>query len=197
MWVQAIPKIQYALAHTPCTDTLLSPATMLLGHAPRNPVLLMQKGRLQQADDLDKKLMAVRQRQIDRANRLKENPPPKRQYKREAQYFEPGDWVRIKAEKPSNESLKRGIPLKWIFKWEEKGRIVERVPNHPDQYLVRKNKTGRIVKRSGSTLVRIPDPPLIQNVQEAYDVEGRQSKETLQLQEVQELGLTEGLPQDF
>ena len=72
------------------------------------------------------------------------------------------------------------------------------MPNHPDQYLVRKNKTGHIVKRSGSTLVKIPDPPeMIQNVQEACDVEGRESKETSQLQEVRELGLTEGLPQDF
>ena len=40
-WVESIPEIQYALAHTPCHDNLLSPREMLFGFQPRNPELLL------------------------------------------------------------------------------------------------------------------------------------------------------------
>ena len=81
--------------------------------------------------------------------------------------FKEGDWVRMRSDKPQGEALKQGIPLKWVHRWKEKGTVVERVPGHPDQYLVRKANSGRIVKRSGRTLSKIPMPDEVLNIQES------------------------------
>ena len=74
------------------------------------------------------------------------------------QQFQPGDWVRIKSDKPHGEALQRGVPVKWVFRWNDKGTIIGPVENHPDQYYVRKAKTGRTIKRSGKSLSKIPVP---------------------------------------
>ena len=64
--------------------------------------------------------------------------------------------VRIRTEKPHAEAQKIGVPLKWVYRWHEKGTIVGPVEGHPDQYLVRKSTTGRVIKRSGRTLSKVP-----------------------------------------
>ena len=66
--------------------------------------------------------------------------------------------VRMRSEKPQAEATRRGVPLKWVFRWHDKGVIVGPVDDHPDQYYVKKTSTGRIVKRSGCTLSKVPKP---------------------------------------
>ena len=127
-WVKAIPAIQYSLAHTPCHDTHLSPASMLLGHVPRNPKVLVQRPpkRMMRGDEPldDKRLAALRQRKMDKW--LKENSAdrPKRPYHKEPQTFEEGDMVRMRSEKPQAEATRRGVPPKWVFRWHDKGVVV-------------------------------------------------------------------------
>mgnify|MGYP003342052802 FL=1 len=140
-WVKAIPEIQYSLTHTPCSDNHLSPAAMLLGHVPRNPTILLQKGNMRRMDDFDVRHASVRQRKMDRW--IKDNlngTEPKREYNKALQHFAPGDRVRIRSEKPHAEATRRGVPLKWVYRWNDIGTVVGPVHGHPDQYWI---KIGR------------------------------------------------------
>ena len=166
-WVQAMPKIQYALAHTVCHDNHQSPMEMLLGRIPRNAYQVYQTPILAKANDTNTRMLALRNRQKLRYEKEIHKDEPKRQYNIKPKTFEAGDWVRMRSEYPHGQAQQRGVPVKWIFRWDEKGTIVGPIPGHPDQYLVRKDSTGRTVKRSGKTLSKIPIP----NQQEVIDVQ--------------------------
>jgi hypothetical protein len=156
-WVKAIPEIQYSLTHTPCSESHISPAAMLLGHVPRNPTILLQKGKMR-LDTFDMRHAAMRQRKMDRwvkANH--QDREPKREYNKTVQHFEPGDTVRIRSEKPHAEATRRGVPLKWVYRWHDIGTIEGPVQGHPDQYYVIKHNTNKTIKRSGRTLYKVPN----------------------------------------
>ena len=79
--------------------------------------------------------------------------------------------------------MQRGVPIKWISKWDEKGIVVRPLPGHPDQYEVRKDKTGKIVKRSGKSLSKIPNPP--DDEEELHQPEQAQINQEYELQEIE------------
>ena len=81
---------------------------------------------------------------------------PKREYNRTVHQFAPGDKVRIRSEKPHAEATRRGVPLKWVYRWHEKGTVEGPVVGHPDQYWIIKENTNNEVKRSGRTLYKVP-----------------------------------------
>ena len=83
---------------------------------------------------------------------------PLRSYVRNVQVFQPGDFVRMKIEGSQAPAL-LGRPRKWTQRWAEKGTVLGPVGGHPDQYLVRRTTTGRVVRRSASTLIRAGDVP--------------------------------------
>ena len=144
-----MPKIQYALAHTVCHDNHQSPMEMLLGRIPRNAYQVYQTPILAKANDTNTRMLALRNRQKLRYEKEIHKDEPKRQYNIKPKTFEAGDWVRIRSEYPHGQAQQRGVPVKWIFRWDEKGTIVGPIPGHPDQYLVRKDKTGRTSKGPG------------------------------------------------
>ena len=155
--MKAIPHIQYSLAQTPTSDNHLSPAAMLLGGIPRHPSLLLQKPEELGISSHEMKRALIVQRKMDHWLRENKTDQPKRPYTKQPQEFKAGDIVRIRSE-PQVEASKKGIPRKWVFKWHEKGIIQGPVEGHPDQYYVKKTNTGRIIKRSGCTLSKVPRP---------------------------------------
>ena len=167
------PKDTICTAHTVGHDNHQSPMEMLLGRTPRKPYQVYQTPVLTRANDSNTRLLALRHRQKVRYDKQQGKDNPKRPYQMKIQQCQPGDWVRIKSDKPHGEALQRGVPVKWVFRWNDKGTIIGPVENHPDQYYVRKAKTGRTIKRSGKSLSKIPVP----DDQEQVDQEPPQLEE--------------------
>ena len=72
--------------------------------------------------------------------------------KRAVQQLHPGDRVQIYTSRPHYQAHQLGIPVKWVYKWDQTGTIVEQIKGHPHQYLVKKDGTGNIIKRSLANL---------------------------------------------
>ena len=87
-------------------------------------------------------------KKLDKAKELTHNKPST------PVALQAGDMVRLRSDKPQAEATRRGVPPKWVYKWHEKGEVEGQVPGHPDQYLVRKTNSGKVVKRSIQTLTR-------------------------------------------
>ena len=56
--------------------------------------------------------------------------------------------------------------MKWVYRWDERGTVVERVEGHPNQFWVRKASTGTEVKRSALTLCHAVPPEDVVNLNE-------------------------------
>ena len=72
--------------------------------------------------------------------------------RRKVETFQQGDKVYIHTHRPQQESGRLGVPVKWIYKWDQQGTVLGPVEGHPFQYLVRKDRTGNVVKRSAADL---------------------------------------------
>ena len=64
----------------------------------------------------------------------------------------------MRSETPIAEAKRRGVPLKWVYRWDERGTVTGSIEGHPNQYLVRKASTGQEIKRSGATLSHTTPP---------------------------------------
>ena len=72
--------------------------------------------------------------------------------KRRVETFKQGDRVNIYTQRPQQQAGSLGVPVKWIYKWDQQGTVLGPVEGHPFQYLVRKDRTGNVVKRSAADL---------------------------------------------
>jgi hypothetical protein len=154
-WHTLCEPIAHCLRATPCSDTLVSPAEMLTGRPMKRPHAQPVDVAFVRADVMDRR---ERRRAYIRARAMikrdqERNETPLRPYVRAVQTFAPGDFVRMKVENNAATPL-LGRPRKWAQRWAEKGTVIGPVKGHPDQYLVRRSSTGRVVRRSASTLIR-------------------------------------------
>ena len=157
-WPKLCGQIAHALRVQPCVDTLVSPLEMLTGRQPKHPYTQPTVVPLIRVDLVDSE---TRRRSYIRACAMikreqEESEKPLRPYVRNVQSFQPGELLRMKADN-AQASVLQGRPRKGIQQWSGKGRIIEAVEGHPDQYLVENLATGRIVRRSAATIVRAFD----------------------------------------
>ena len=156
---------------------------MLLGRIPRNAYQVFQTPILARANNTNNRMLARRNRQKIRYEREQQKHEPKRRYSIQPKVFHAGDWVRLRSEKQTGQALQRGVPIKWISKWDEKGVVLGPIPGHPDQYNVRKDKTGITVKWSGKSLSKIPNPT--DDEEELQQNEQAQQHQEYELQEIE------------
>jgi hypothetical protein len=152
-WAAMCEPIAHCLRATPSSDTLVSPAEMLMGRPMKHPYA-QPVGVGMVRDDV----VGQKERQqayfwaramLKREQEL--NTPPPRAYVRNVQSFSEGEFVRMKVDSSVPQNL-LGRPRKWTQRWAEKGTIVGPVEGHPDRFWVRRSTTGRIVQRTASTL---------------------------------------------
>jgi hypothetical protein len=150
-WYQELPEVAYSLRTTPCSDNHLTPGEMVFGKPMRNPYVkvphpLSAYDPLSPSENRQESLV---DRKMHRERRLEAGAPPSRQ---KPVVFQAGDWVRLRSETPVAEAKRRGVPLKWVYRWDERGTVVGPVEGHPNQFIIRKASSGQEVQRSGATL---------------------------------------------
>jgi ribosomal protein L21E len=154
-WAAMCEPIAHCLRATPCSDTLVSPAEMLTGRPMKHPYAQPVGVGMVREDMVGRK---ERQQAYVRARAMlkreqEHSTAPLRAYVRNTQVFKEGDFVRMRVESSVPQNL-LGRPRKWTQRWAEKGTVVGPVEGHPDQFWVRRSTTGRVVRRSASTLYK-------------------------------------------
>ena len=121
-WYRELPEIAYSLRTTPCFDNHVSPGDLVFGRKMRNPHLKVAHP-LEGYDPLtveENRHEGRRDREMDRTRRMSKELG--QQPRRSEQTFAAGDFVRMRAETPIAEAKRRGVPLKWVYRWDERGQ---------------------------------------------------------------------------
>jgi hypothetical protein len=135
---------------------------MMLGGTMRNPSVKVDHGLVayNPLEVSEFRREALRDREIHREGRLGSKAGGGSRLNE--QTFEAGDWARMRAETPVAEAKRRGVPLKWVYRWDDRGTVVGPVEGHPNQFMVRKASSGQEVKRSAATLCHsVPEEEMV------------------------------------
>ena len=138
-----------AINNSPLSSTGISPFEMLTGKPPRNPTVDVQglmRNMPMHVQETRRQMIKQRQEQKEKLQSMAKGVV--NTWRREEEFLQPGDRVFIHTQRPQQEANRLGIPAKWIYKWDQQGTIVGPVEGHPFQYLVKKDRTGNVIKRS-------------------------------------------------
>jgi len=154
-WYKYCEPIAHCLRVTPCSDTEVSPLEMLTGRRAKHPYHQPVDITFVRSDPVGKderRKAYVRARKVMKYEQ-EHSEEPVRAYVRNVQTFSANELVRMKVEGSQAPAL-MGRPRKWTQRWAKNGTVLGPVEGHPDQYWIRRSTTGRVVRRSASTLLR-------------------------------------------
>ena len=134
-------------------STGATPLELLTGKPPRNP-LMDVSGLIRNMPmfNSDTRKQMVKQRQEQKEAMRSKQMMVQNPDRRKVETFQQGDKVYIHTHRPQQQAGNLGVPVKWIYKWDQQGTVLGPVEGHPFQYLVRKDRTGNVVKRSAADL---------------------------------------------